>query len=140
MKMNTKIFDYLPDVALKIRETVFMGEQGFPYELDEYDDRSWHFLIYENELPIGVCRVFRESDDSDYILGRVAVTKEYRRRKVGTQLIGDAEKLLAEKGIHKLLVHSQYDAKEFYAKIGYSYTDEIDWEDGVKHVWMEKEF
>ena len=35
------------NAAKKIRETVFMEEQGFSYDKDEHDCEAWHIVGYE---------------------------------------------------------------------------------------------
>ena len=41
--MNYKIYDQLPQEAKEIRIKVFMEEQGFKNEFDEYDETSCCF-------------------------------------------------------------------------------------------------
>ena len=56
--MEVKIFDYLPEDAYKIREDVFIKEQGFVNELDEIDNIATHIVLYIDNEPVGTCRVF----------------------------------------------------------------------------------
>ena len=45
MEWKWSDFGCLPEAARRIRETVFMQEQGFCEEFDELDACSWHVLL-----------------------------------------------------------------------------------------------
>ena len=40
-----------------LRKAVFMDEQGFPVDLDEYDDMAVHLLAKAGEHPVGAARI-----------------------------------------------------------------------------------
>ena len=44
--MDIKIYDTLPDDAARIREEVFMKEQGFHDEFDSTDKTAAHIVLY----------------------------------------------------------------------------------------------
>lgn len=137
MKICT--YDYRHDDAAMIRQEVFMKEQGFRYEYDEIDEWAAHIVIYDEE-PIGVCRVFSdENNDTEYIVGRLAVMKSYRNRGIGRKLLEACEDFAKSKGGKFVKLHSQCQASKFYEKCGYIAKGEIEEEEGVPHVWMYKE-
>ena len=77
--MEIKVYDKLPEEAREIRETVFLVEQGFEVEYDDKDEISVHLVMYkDNNTPVATCRVFKSEKGGVYILGRLAVLKEYR--------------------------------------------------------------
>ena len=49
------------------------------------------------------------------------------------------EEIVKEKGGKAIILHSQYHAKEFYIKCGFSQQGEIDYEQNKPHAWMRKE-
>lgn len=125
--------------AWKIRETVFIMEQGFQNELDEIDDIAAHLVLYDDKgNPAGVCRVFQSERPEEYILGRLAVVKEQRGKHIGEEIVREAEKYAASKGAKTIKLHAQCQAGIFYEKIGYDAYGDIEEEEGCPHIWMKK--
>ena len=58
--MKFKVYNKLPDEAVKIREEVFVREQGFENEFDEIDDNAWHIVLFWDDAPAAVCRFYKE--------------------------------------------------------------------------------
>jgi len=129
-----------------VRIEVFHHEQGFPLEteLDEYDDNAIHFLLrlLPTLEPIGTIRCVKGKDQ--YKLSRLAVLKDYRKFRLGRELVlalhdfvsGDAKASGGEQSFARVVSHSQIPVKGFYAKFGYySEGDEFD-EDGAPHQRM----
>lgn len=55
--MKILVFDTLAEHAKKVREEVFMQEQGFQNEFDEIDNISWHIVMFHEEEPIAAYRI-----------------------------------------------------------------------------------
>ena len=89
--MKIKIYDFLPREAMEIREKVFVEEQGFLEEFDEIDSYAAHLVLFDQDEPIAACRFFQEKEKQDYIVGRIAVIKEYRGQKIGVKVLRAAE-------------------------------------------------
>lgn len=137
--MKTTIYiEGLPEDARKIREAVFIKEQGFQKEFDEVDSKAAHIVIYDDEIPMGTCRVFWNDEMDSYIIGRVAVMKEYRGRKLGTKLLQEAEKYVMKERGKKLSLHAQCRVKAFYEAQGYQAYGRPEDDEGCPHIWMEK--
>lgn len=71
--------------AKEIRMSVFVDEQGFPAEseMDEYDARAIHCLLYNDDhKPSATARLFID-DDGYWRIGRVAVLREMRGKQLG---------------------------------------------------------
>ena len=115
--MNIVIYDKLNNDAKYIRETVFIYEQKFTIEFDDKDDISKHIVLYIDNKPIGVCRVYK--DNKYYIIGRVAVTKDYRKNGYGKVLIKSAEDLIKSLGGNLIKLSAQVRIKQFYQSLGY---------------------
>lgn len=137
--MEIKVFDFLPKDALDLRITVFVNEQGFVDEVDEADSYSTHLVMYDGEKPIATCRFFLKEDNETYMFGRLCVLKEYRGKSLGREMLKKVEEIVKERGGKAIILHSQYHAKDFYVRCGFSQQGEIDYEQKVPHAWMRKE-
>ncbi len=136
---TVKTFDYLPDEAMEIRITVFVDEQGFCDELDDADKVSTHILLYNAEgKAISTCRVFEYGEGGVYALGRLCVLKEERGKSIGSRMLKEAEKCVSRLGGKELILHSQYQAREFYKKSGYEEYGMLEYEQECPHIWMKK--
>ena len=128
-----------PSESMKIRTSVFADEQGFVDMPDEIDKLAVHIVGYEGEQAVATCRLFKECEDGDYILGRFAVIKEFRGQGRGRALLREAEKYISSIGARTLKLHSQYQAKGFYERCGYTVKGEVEYEQGEPHIWLERE-
>ena len=137
--MDFKVYDYLPESAKFVRQTVFVEEQGFVNELDETDNIATHIVLYDEKTPAATCRIFQGEKSGEYILGRLAVMKDYRGKNIGSMMLAEAEKCASDKGGNILMLHSQCRAKDFYAKSGYTEFGEIGYDEGCPHIWMKKQ-
>lgn len=137
--MEIKVFDSLPEDSLDLRITVFVEEQGFVDEVDEFDSVATHLVMYENEKPKATCRFYLKEDKETYMFGRLCVLKEYRGKSLGREMLKRVEEIVKEKNGKAIILHSQYHAKEFYEKCGFTQFGEIDYEQNKPHAWMRKE-
>ena len=134
--MEIKIYDYLHQDVKNIREQVFIEEQGFNEEFDDIDQACFFLVVYENKLPLGTLRYFKENDK--WYIGRVAVKKEARGKHLGSLLMDKAESLLKHQ-TDKIYLEAQVRASHFYKSLGYRKTDQTHDDEGVLHVLMYKE-
>ena len=133
-------FTPAPQQAIDVRIEVFVKEQGFRDEFDDIDDIAMHFVAFDDtERPIGTCRVFVSDDAKVYLLGRLAVVKEYRTKGLGSQIVEAAEDYVRSVGGKEIRLHAQCRVSGFYEKIGYTSYGEIEEEEGCPHIWMKKE-
>lgn len=137
--MIFKTYDFLTDDVKIIRQKVFMEEQGFENEFDGIDDTAIHIVLYDEKTPVATCRVFKGEEEGSYILGRLAVRKEYRGRSIGTDMMKEAEKLVIHNNGHSLKLHAQCRVKNFYAQSGYEEYGKVEDDEGCPHIWMKKE-
>lgn len=138
--MKIKIYEKkLPDCAKTIRHVVFEDEQGFVDEFDDTDDIATHFVMFdEDENPVATCRVFWDENMGSYLLGRLAVIKEYRHQNIGSLMMQEAEKYISSIGGNSITLHAQCQASGFYNKQGFVEFGNVDDEQGCPHVWMKK--
>ena len=133
------VYHTLPEEAVKIREEVFMREQGFACEFDETDGKATHLLLLVDGAPAGTCRLFPGEAEGEYLVGRLAVRREFRGLGLGAELIAGAEREIRQKGGTAVVLHAQQQARAFYEKQGYSAYGDGDMEEGCPHVWMRKQ-
>lgn len=136
--MILKSYDALPEEARYVRTTVFVEEQGFKEEFDTTDGISTHIVAFDEDKPVGNIRFFYNDDKKDYLIGRLAVLKDYRGSGLGGVLLKEAERLAKQKGATRIILHSQVQAKGFYLKNGYTEFGEQDFDEGCPHQWMKK--
>ena len=137
--MEIKIFESLPEEAKAIGQKVFTGEQGFTAEFADKDKIAVHLVAFdENATPIATCRIFKEDGVDFYVLGRLAVVKEYRGKKVGAYLISEAERYVKENGGRGIVLLAQQRVVDFYKKAGFTEFGGVDNYEGCPHVRMKK--
>lgn len=124
--------------AYKVRKTVFVEEQKVPIEeeIDQYDDSATHFLLYDNDIPVGAGR-FRTLDDYGKV-ERICVLDSHRKKGAGNQIMQGIEDFAKEKRVSKLKLNAQTHAENFYKKLGYETVSGIFMDAGIPHVTMTK--
>lgn len=138
--MKYKILDNLEDAknAIMIREKVFMEEQGFENEFDDIDHRCFHLELYDEDKPVGCARIYTY-DNKVYILGRVAVLKQYRKKHYGSKLIELLEMKAKELKAERIELSAQSRVSAFYEKLGYKKYGEEYMDEHCPHIKMVKE-
>lgn len=92
-------------------------------EFDEYDgDKSKYIVLLDDTYPVATCR-FYELDKNSVLVGRVVVLPEYRGQHLGSMVIKEAEKWIAEIGYNEIRIDSRVEAVGFYEKLGYKLMD-----------------
>lgn len=121
--------------ALKIRETVFVIEQGVNKNLEyQGDAEATHFLLFNGDSPIGTARW--RNTEKGIKLERFAILPEYRKKGAGTIILKTV--LMDVIPLHKLIyLHAQAGAVSFYQKNGFEIVGEMFLEAGIKHYLME---
>ncbi|MBQ4160126.1 MAG: GNAT family N-acetyltransferase [Clostridia bacterium] len=137
--MRTECYNEYCAAAKTVREKVFMEEQGFSYDYDEIDEIAVHMVMFDGDTPVAACRIFAGDKPDVYILGRLAVKKAYRSRGIGSALLKEAKAQAKKLGAKKLILHSQMQAQDFYAKNGFAAYGEIEYEEDCPHIWMQTE-
>lgn len=120
------------------RVAVFVVEQECPYmEVDELDKDSLHIFKMIGGKVAAYCRLYPKGEK--IALGRVLVSQEYRKHKLGRELVQTALDVIAERFPGKI-VYAQAQAylENFYASFGFEPTSDVYLEDEIPHVDMEK--
>jgi predicted GNAT family N-acyltransferase len=124
--------------ARPVREKVFIEEQKVPRELewDEWDEASDHAVAVDAEgAPIGTARLL-----PDGRIGRMAVLKEWRGKRVGAGLLAAMLARARERSMRRASLHAQIQAAGFYRRFGFSERGPEFLEAGIPHVEMTLEF
>ncbi|MBE6692261.1 MAG: GNAT family N-acetyltransferase [Ruminococcaceae bacterium] len=135
-KLEVKVFHQLPQDAIDIRNEVFVDEQGFQEEFDTDDGISTHLVGFFDGKSVATARIIPQGDKC-FIIGRVAVRKNYRNLGFGAKIISEAERVITSLNGKAIYIHSQLQAVPFYEKQGYVPTGEKDFEEDCEH-WMLK--
>lgn len=140
--METKIVTNDQELkdAYYVRKTVFVEEQKVPIEIeiDELESEATHFVLYDNNEPIGAGR-FRVIDDGVGKVERICVINDKRKSGSGKAIMTKIEDYAKGEGIQKLKLNAQTHAIPFYDKIGYEVVSEEFLDAGIPHRTMMKE-
>lgn len=120
-----------------IRETVFIGEQAVPAELewDGLDPLCAHVLAWNTSgEPIGTARMQRTG-----VIGRMAVVKRWRRQGIGQAILQKLLNLAAKQGLLRVTLSAQTHAVGFYERAGFQPLGELFTDAGISHQRMVKE-
>lgn len=131
------IYNQLNDDIRYIRETVFIKEQGFENEFDDIDNIAIHMLVKKDNKAIATARLYLENNS--YHIGRIAVLKEYRYLKIGSEILKKLEEAVRKSNIKRIEISSQVRAKDFYYKCGYREVGDIYLDEECPHILMIKE-
>lgn len=115
-----------------------MDEQGFSKEFDSIDDTAWHIVLFDKDNPVAACRVFYDEKEQCYVIGRVAVSKEYRGQGIGNKMLTKAEELVKSKNGKKIKLSAQARVEKFYTKQGYIKTGKEYLDEGCPHIELIK--
>ena len=121
--------------AAAIRQKVFVEEQGFRDEFDESDDRALHLTLYLDGQASATLRMLPECQGTVYHIGRVAVLRVCRGRRLGTAIMREAISKAASLGAARLELGAQKHAEPFYLRLGFIPYGEFE-EQGCPHVHM----
>ena len=123
--------------AEKIRQLIFVEEQGFENEFDEIDEHAYHVVVYQDNHAIATGRMYFE-DEKTMILGRIAVIKEYRGTGLGNNVVKSLENKAKELNCTTVKLSAQQRAQMFYEKLGYHSIGEIYYDEWCPHITMSK--
>ena len=128
-----------PDAA-RIREEVFVQEQGIPVALewDEADASALHAVAY-NALGqvIGTARLLEHAPKTAKV-GRMAVKRVLRGSHLGRDILHVLMAAARARGDNEVVLHAQCSAKGFYEKAGFTPRGEPFDEVDIPHIEMFK--
>jgi predicted GNAT family N-acyltransferase len=124
--------------ALDLRRAVFVEEQGVPpeMEVDDEDKEAIHLVATIGERVVATLRITSMGNAGR--IGRVAVRREFRRKRIASRLVERASRLIAENGGREIMLHAQIQTVDFYRRLGYCEEGEVEMDAGIPHIWMRK--
>lgn len=123
--------------ACRIRELVFVHEQGVPLELelDEYDPQCDHALaIAADGAAVGTGRLLPDGH-----IGRMAVLRPWRGQGVGALLLRTLVEQARQRGHSRVRLNAQSYATGFYRRYGFEVTGPEFMDAGIPHFAMERD-
>jgi len=143
MEYKIRTFDELSNKELysilRLRSEIFVVEQNCVYQdLDNKDLNAYHLMAVENGELIGYLRILNKGVSyKEASIGRVVVKKEYRRKKLGLEIINKGIDFIINKLQEKeVRISAQVYAKNLYKKAGFVEVSEEYLEDDIPHVEM----
>lgn len=134
-KLSVRLADWHADNAdlRRIREAVFIVEQGVPPELewDADDHDAVHFLAFEGDFAVGASRLLPDGQ-----IGRVSVLKDWRGLHIGEMLMQATIAEAERRDLKRQMLTAQAHAIRFYERLGFRVASEEFLEAGIPHVDM----
>jgi predicted GNAT family N-acyltransferase len=123
--------------ASRIREQVFVHEQGVPPELemDAQDAQCVHALAYAADgAAVGTGRLLPDGH-----IGRMAVLKDWRCMGAGAQLLQALVEQARSRGDAVARLNAQTSAAGFYRRYGFEVSGPEFIEAGIAHLPMQRD-
>lgn len=121
----------------RIRELVFVREQGVPLELewDEHDPHCDHALAHAADgSALGTGRLLPDGH-----IGRMAVLEAWRGKGVGALLLQTLMEQARRRGHARVRLNAQIAAAGFYLRLGFDICGPEFLEAGIPHVAMQRD-
>jgi len=124
--------------ALALRYEVFCVEQGVAVNADRdgRDHEAAQIVAECDGRIVGTCRLLLDGGVAR--LGRMAVSRAARGQGVGALLLEEADRVAADHGADRILLHAQVPARGVYDRAGYVPVSGVFVEEGIDHLTMEK--
>jgi predicted GNAT family N-acyltransferase len=124
--------------VFNIRKTVFVEEQQVPLEeeIDEYENDSTHFVLYDQNSAVGAGR-FRILDGVGKV-ERICVLPSIRGKGAGRELMLAIEDYAKQQPLLQLKLNAQTYAIPFYEGLGYEVISDEFLDAGIPHKTMKK--
>jgi len=119
----------------RLRQQIFIIEQQCFYEdIDGYDDKASHLLIYDEKDLSAYLRIFKPGIKyKEASLGRIVVAPSYRGTGLGEKLIRKGVKLC---GGGKIRIEAQAALINYYNQLGFKEEGEVYSVDDIDHIQM----
>lgn len=146
MNIEIKKFEELTTFELyeilKLRAEVFVVEQNCIYnDIDNKDIKAFHILIKEDSEIIAYLRVLEiDNNDKEISFGRVLVSQKGRGKGYAKLIVKEAINFINKTWKEKAIaIEAQSYLQKFYESFGFNVTSDEFLEDGIPHIWMEKQ-
>ncbi len=125
--------------ALKLRQDIFIIEQDCIYpDLDNVDYHSFHLLGYSGDTLAAYLRVVPPGTIfTEPSLGRIIVSREYRKTGIGSELVKRGIKHTHQLyNLCPIRIEAQAHLRKFYQGLGFSKVTDAYEKDGIPHIQM----
>lgn len=125
----------------KSRYEVFACEQKIVDEndFDDIDKNCYHLFLEDNQKVVSYARIIPKdfSSYNDTSIGRVLVSKEYRRKGLAQKMMKSAVKFVNEELYeNSITLSAQEYIKELYLDCGFKAISDVYDEVGIPHIKM----
>ena len=124
---------------LNLRQKVFIIEQDCFYEdIDYFDQKAHHLLVYCNKSLIGYARVFPPGIKYDAAsIGRIVTDLDYRVMGYGKSITQESIQFLKNNFPESdISISAQYRLVDFYENLGFEREGSVYLEDDIDHIKM----
>lgn len=127
---------------LKFRMEIFMLEQqSFYLDLDDQDQQALHFFAVNKNKIIAYGRISTDDSKEIVFIRRVAVHKDYRKMKLGTELMKKISEFIdINYKTWTIELDAQYHLQAFYQGFDFKVAGEAYDDGGVLHIRMIKKY
>ena len=124
--------------ACEVRRLVFQEEQGISADLefDGQDDAAQHFIAFLGQQIVGTARVRYFPEQNAAKIERMAVLSNFRKQRIGFELMQYILHYLQLAGIQTAKIHAQERVKLFYERLGFQQQGLPFDEAGISHISM----
>jgi len=141
--ISKNFYDLTHDEVFDIyqaRSEVFVVEQNCVYQdVDDYDKKSFHVMVYEEDKLAAYCRVIPAGlKYPEWAIGRVLTMPYARGKGVGRVLMDDALNVIKHNGGENIRISAQSYLCKFYESYGFKVVGEEYMEDNIPHFEMLK--
>jgi alpha-beta hydrolase superfamily lysophospholipase/predicted GNAT family N-acyltransferase len=135
IRVRTGDWATLGEPATRVRDEVFVREQGIPaeLELDGQDPGCLHCVAWVDDEPVATGRLLPDGH-----IGRMAVLAAHRGRGFGSLVLRGLLDAAASRGDAEVALAAQADAVGFYARHGFAAEGESFLEVGIQHQRMRR--
>jgi predicted GNAT family N-acyltransferase len=124
----------------ELREEILRRPIGLSLAEEDLSGEKDEIILAAFDKGVVVACLILQGKDANTIKYRqMAVAAEAQGKGIGRTLMEEAEKLSAQKGYSRIILHARESAADFYAKLGFSIKSDSFTEVGIPHLLMEKE-
>ena len=126
---------------LALRSEVFVVEQNCVYQdIDDKDKKAFHLIGVFDDKIVAYARIFKAGDYfKEASIGRVVISKNYRDRKWGHDLMQNAIiGIETHFNASKITISAQLYLQKFYETQGFIKTSSVYLEDNIPHIEMKR--
>jgi radical SAM protein (TIGR04043 family)/putative N-acetyltransferase (TIGR04045 family) len=126
--------------AFAIRNEVFVREQKMfdTSDIDDNDLKGTQLVARSKGLVVGTVRIYPENHEKNHwVGGRLAVRKDYRNTRAGSDLVKEAMKRVKKKGCRVFMATIQEQNVSFFKKLGWAPQGPLEMHSGHPHQPMQ---